>query len=213
MRENVAAKRKQSAMAEAPKAVNWVPRPKSAAQKVAAPSKVPSLQDICIDFLAHNITACIDNGLGGIVPELQATLCEKVCALRKLHPEVLPIFTEEGTSVLSLPDCSYIGEQEMTEAVQRVKGPQLRNCTLRYCGRSMSDKLIELLCEECPNIQTLTLLGCYRVTDKGIAGVCQVFCIRTCWLSHTHTHTHTHDQKKYIPKDWNHVCIHKSVCS
>jgi hypothetical protein len=172
MRDSAAMKRKQGMGMEEPRPVKWTPRPKAAGQKQAPLRPVPTLQDICLDFLAHNISACIPNGLGGIFPDLKSNLCEKLCAMRKLQPDVLPMFTEVGdTSVLHLPDCSYLGEQELSEAIQRIKGPTLKHISLKYCGRGMSDKLIDTLCKECPNIEMLTLGGCYRVTDKGIAGV------------------------------------------
>jgi hypothetical protein len=43
----------------------------------------------------------------------------------------------------------------------------LNDC--RFCGRGMSDTLIEQLCSGCPNLTCLALGGCYRVTDKGVA--------------------------------------------
>jgi hypothetical protein len=172
MRDSAAMKRKQGLGIEEPRPVKWTPKPKPAGKRQAPLRQVPTLQEICLDFLAHNISACIPNGLGAIGPDLQTSLCEKLCAMRKLQPDVLPMFTEEGeTSELRLPDCSYLGEQELSEAIQRIKGPTLEIISLRFCGRGMCDKLIDALCKECPNIRILTLGGCYRVTDKGIAGV------------------------------------------
>lgn len=169
-RDAAAQKRKQGPAVESAPTVVWVPMAMLQPRKTP-PKAVPSLQDICLDFLATHIEACLESGLGGILPEMKAKLCQELCRRRKLLPEVLPIFTEVGdTSVLHLPDCSYLGEKDLAQAVERIKGPNLDEFSLKYCGRGMSDKLIEDLCQECPNITVLALGGCYRVTDKGIAG-------------------------------------------
>ena len=92
---------------------------------------IPTLQGMCIDMVATHIDACLEHGLGSILPDMKAKICENLCKKRRLLPDVLPIFTDRETAVLSLPDCSYIGEQEMAAAFQRCQGPALEVCVVR----------------------------------------------------------------------------------
>ena len=150
--------------------VLWKPATDAKKRHGGAPLRaIPSLQHMCIDMVATHIDACLEHGLGAILPEMKAKICENLCRNRRLLPNVLPIFTDGETTVLSLPDCSYIGEQDMVNAFQRCQGPALEVLNLKYCGRSLSDKLLEDLCCHSPNLHTLQLGGCYRVSDKGIA--------------------------------------------
>ena len=161
--------RKGTASGAEKKAVLWQP---ASAEKIArspVPHTIPSLQSMCIDMVSTHIDACLEFGLGSILPEMKAKICENLCKKRRLLPDVLPIFTDCETHTLSLPDCSYIGEKEMSEAFERCKGPALEVLNLKYCGRSMSDKLLEDLSSKAANLHTLQLGGCYRVSDKGIA--------------------------------------------
>ena len=151
------------------KIVHWEPKKKGLSAKKSARSPLPTLQSMCIDMVATHIDACQEGGLGAILPDMKAKLCENLCGKRKLLPNVLPLFTDGETAVLSLPDCSYIGEQDMATAFQRCQGPALEVLSLKSCGRSMSDKLLADLCANSPNLHTLQLGGCYRVSDKGIA--------------------------------------------
>eukprot|EP00802_Teleaulax_amphioxeia_P011994 Tamp_12032.p1 GENE.Tamp_12032~~Tamp_12032.p1 ORF type:complete len:564 (-),score=141.49 Tamp_12032:162-1763(-) len=151
------------------KIVEWQPSGRARRQKTAGARAIPTLQNMCIDIVATHIEACLEHGLGAILPEMKAKICENLCKKRRLLPDVLPIFTDRETAVLSLPDCSYIGEAEMAAAFERCQGPALEVLNLKYCGRSISDKLLENLFTHAANLHTLQIGGCYRVSDKGIA--------------------------------------------
>ena len=161
--------RKGSASGAEKKVVTWKPAAGAKKARNTPSNAMPSLQNMCIDMVSTHIEACLEHGLGSILPDMKAKICENLCKKRRLLPDVLPIFTDCETHTLSLPDCSYIGEQEMAEAFQRCQGPALEVLRLKYCGRSMSDKLLEDLSSKAANLHTLQLGGCYRVSDKGIA--------------------------------------------
>ena len=161
--------RKGSTSGAEKKVVTWKPAAGAKKARNSPGSAMPSLQNMCIDIVSTHIEACLEHGLGSILPDMKAKICENLCKKRRLLPDVLPIFTDCETHTLSLPDCSYIGEQEMAEAFQRCQGPALEVLRLKYCGRSMSDKLLEDLSSKAANLHTLQLGGCYRVSDKGIA--------------------------------------------
>ena len=92
------------------KVVLWQP---AASAQGSPPRDIPSLQNMCLDIVSTHIESCLEDGLGSILPDMKAKICANLCRKRRLLPDVLPIFTDCETAVLSLPDCSYIGEHEM----------------------------------------------------------------------------------------------------
>eukprot|EP00960_Hanusia_phi_P001352 38208-Hanusia_phi.AAC.1 len=116
---------KRSAVAEALKSasnkteklVSWTPRANRPAKIIE--TACPALQDMCIDVVATHIEACLEFGLGSILPEMKAKICASLGRKRKLSPEILPIFTDQETSILALPDCSKIGEGDLEKAFER----------------------------------------------------------------------------------------------
>ena len=151
------------------KIVEWHPSGRAQNLRQTRARAIPALQNMCIDIVATHIEACLEHGLGAILPDMKAKICENLCQKRRLLPDVLPIFTDRETAVLSLPDCSYIGEVEMAAAFERCQGPALEVLNLKYCGRSISDRLLEGLFSKAVNLHTLQIGGCYRVSDKGIS--------------------------------------------
>lgn len=102
-----------------------------------------------------------------LYPSAKAALSKELCRRRKFFPSVLPYFTEEGTRILELPDCSYLAEEDLLDAFDKCKGPQLDSVKLNFCGRGMSDEVFATLSEGSVNIRDLRLEGCYRLTDDG----------------------------------------------
>ena len=151
------------------KIVEWHPSGRAQKERKTRARAIPALQNMCIDIVATHIEACLEHGLGAILPDMKAKICENLCQKRQLLPDVLHIFTDRETAVLSLPDCSYIGEVEMAAAFERCQGPALEVLNLKYCGRSISDRLLEGLFSKAVNLHTLQIGGCYRVSDKGIS--------------------------------------------
>jgi len=107
---------------------SWVPRTRQDNSPRAVRARpIPNLQSMCVEMIAENIDACAE-GLGAILPEMRARICAELARLRRLRADVLPLFTDGETSVLSLPDCSCIPMEHLQEAFERCQGPLLEVC-------------------------------------------------------------------------------------
>ncbi|EKX52059.1 hypothetical protein GUITHDRAFT_133804 [Guillardia theta CCMP2712] len=153
-RRSAVAEALKTANNQTEKLVSWTPKANRCSKVVEA---------------ATHIEACLEFGLGSILPEMKAKICELLGKKRKLSPEILPIFTDKETSILALPDCSKIGEGDLEKAFERCQGSELEVLNLVYCGRALSDRLLEKVCKNSLNLHTLILGGCYRLSDAGIS--------------------------------------------
>mmetsp|Transcript_30660 Transcript_30660/g.117291 ORF Transcript_30660/g.117291 Transcript_30660/m.117291 type:complete len:381 (+) Transcript_30660:795-1937(+) len=119
----------------------------------------------CVDKLEELLEAGL---LCEMFPDAKAEVAKELCRQRKFNGDILPHFAEKHTSVLALPDCSYLTEEDLLSAFGQCQGPGLDQVNLGFCGRGMSDQTLATLSTDSSNIRELTLEGCYRLSDNGI---------------------------------------------
>eukprot|EP00188_Purpureofilum_apyrenoidigerum_P001938 Plantae.Rhodophyta-Purpureofilum_apyrenoidigerum.ctg21195.p1 GENE.Plantae.Rhodophyta-Purpureofilum_apyrenoidigerum.ctg21195~~Plantae.Rhodophyta-Purpureofilum_apyrenoidigerum.ctg21195.p1 ORF type:complete len:519 (-),score=78.34 Plantae.Rhodophyta-Purpureofilum_apyrenoidigerum.ctg21195:463-2019(-) len=161
---SVAAAARKAKMVSRKTKINWEPRGAGSCLK-----KFPSLKELCLKKCAEKIDYLLENdSLIGLPAPLLGKLSQELCKQRKFNDCVLPYFTEEDTSILMLPDCSALSEENLLSAFETCKGPRLRRVHLRFCGRGMSDQVLITLTTGSTSIRELVLEGCYRLSDDGI---------------------------------------------
>ena len=74
---------------------------------------IPSLSEICLDFLALNFDSISD--LGNLPNEIRDKLALKLVCERKLSPNAVVALAVPGSYTFSIPDCSNISESVLIE--------------------------------------------------------------------------------------------------
>mmetsp|Transcript_30648 Transcript_30648/g.117224 ORF Transcript_30648/g.117224 Transcript_30648/m.117224 type:complete len:128 (+) Transcript_30648:917-1300(+) len=91
----------------------------------------------CVDKLEELLEAGL---LCEMFPDAKAEVAKELCRQRKFNGDILPHFAEKHTSVLALPDCSYLTEEDLLSAFGQCQGPGLDQVNLGFCGRGMIPK-------------------------------------------------------------------------
>ncbi|KAJ8907551.1 hypothetical protein NDN08_007662 [Rhodosorus marinus] len=145
--------------------IAWTPKGSGSTFKF----REPTLMDHCVKRCVDKVEELLEEGLlGEMFPDAKAEVSKELCRQRKFNGEILPHFAEKHTSVLTLPDCSYLTEEDLLSAFGQCQGPGLDQVNLGFCGRGMSDQALATLSTDSSNIRELTLEGCYRLSDNGI---------------------------------------------
>ncbi|TMW57099.1 hypothetical protein Poli38472_003024 [Pythium oligandrum] len=146
----------------------WVPRIKPRSSVLTADRVVPRLQELALMCLARHVELLPT--LEYIDADARHRVARAVVKLRRMKPEVLPLFLYPGVTEIDIPDCSYIDESAFLEALQECTSAGLSLTILRLglCGRSVSDSVILELGDSLRSVEQLKLSGCYRLSDTGV---------------------------------------------
>ncbi|CAM6112262.1 unnamed protein product [Calypogeia fissa] len=171
-RESAAAARHESTLGAAgpdpqQTSVVWVPSRKPNFRKTRIPT---SLHDMCVEVLCANIEHV--TSLEGVPDAAKKLICSRLCAQRIMTPNALRLYFESEPGEVIVPDCTFVTEETLTEALAKCSTQKLEVLELGLCGRAMSDQLCAstlagLSCS-LPILHTLVLNGAYRLTDVGL---------------------------------------------
>eukprot|EP00899_Mesostigma_viride_P000759 jgi/Mesvir1/10684/Mv13775-RA.1 len=161
--------------------VSWTPKPRTSVMPgvgggldcppVKPATKVPSLLDMCIELICKYLDAV--ESLEGLPEVALQRLTRAMCEKRLLTSHVLKLLAGPSMSELVWPDCTLLGEAELTAALSQCVGGRLQRLDLGFCGRGLSDRGITATLGSSPGclpqLRALFLRGAYRVTDAGLA--------------------------------------------
>eukprot|EP01036_Dinobryon_divergens_P029687 gene29687-38816_t len=169
--------------------LSWTPSTISDRQSV---SSVPTLMDLCIDFIVSQFDENGSNGTESSVQFLSGDVREKLM-LQLLRRRKLTATNSLGFAIpqsdsLCYPDCSIMTEEDLIAAVAKVCGAadngnadycstttiptsELREVRLLNCGRGFTDRTAAILTPYCQSLDTLVLTGCYKLNDKALSSL------------------------------------------
>lgn len=159
---------------EMPKVV-WTPKRPARSSVLTADNVVQRLRDLALQSLAEHVEQLPT--LKYIDASARHQVARAVVKLRRLQPQVLPLFIFPGVTEIDIPDCSNIDEETLLRALTQCAAHGLHLTVLRLglCGRCVSDSVIDELGDGLKALEQLQVQGCYRLSDAG----CQVL-VRRC---------------------------------
>ncbi|KAG7396024.1 hypothetical protein PHYBOEH_002847 [Phytophthora boehmeriae] len=170
-REEAQAKRKQRQEQEEQEQetekLRWQPKRAPRAAVATADKVVKKLKDLALQTLAQHVEQLPT--LEYIDATARHLVAREVVKLRRLKPEVLPLFIFPGVTEIDLPDCSNIDEATLIKALKEcaAHGLDLTVLRLGLCGRCVSDGVIQELGDALKSVEHLQVQGCYRLSDAG----------------------------------------------
>ncbi|KAG1708924.1 hypothetical protein DVH05_022556 [Phytophthora capsici] len=147
--------------------VQWTPKRAARSSVLTADNVVQRLRDLALQTLAEHVEQL--PSLEYIDSAARHQVARAVVKLRRLKPEVLPLFIFPGVTEIDIPDCSNIDEETLTRALKEcaAHGLDLTVLRLGLCGRCVSDSVIEELGDSLKAVEHLQVQGCYRLSDTG----------------------------------------------
>ncbi|CAL8469688.1 g9229 [Coccomyxa elongata] len=156
------------AAAEAEAEADWRPRRDALAGPRPAQC-VGKLFGMCLALLVEHIDDV--ETLYGLPTVIKVQLARAVADARRMTPEVLRLFTEDGPDEVVLPECSQLAPAALAEALVPCATPRLERLELGMCGRGFGDAVAAAMVTAGPlsALRCLTLGGAYRTTDADLA--------------------------------------------
>ncbi|KAF1792934.1 Leucine-rich repeat domain, L domain-like [Phytophthora cactorum] len=156
------ARKRRQPVEEAPKIV-WTPKRVARLSVLRADNVVQRLRDLALQSLAEHVEQLPT--LEYIDATARHQVARAVVKLRRLKPEVLPLFIFPGVTEIDIPDCSNIDEDTLIRALKDCAA--LSVLRLGLCGRCVSDSVIDELGDSLKAVEQLQVQGCYRLSDAG----------------------------------------------
>ncbi|KAL4108362.1 hypothetical protein PRIC1_000079 [Phytophthora ramorum] len=147
--------------------VVWTPKRAARLSVLTADNVVQRLRDLALQSLAEHVEQLPT--LEYIDSTARHQVARAVVKLRRLKPEVLPLFIFPGVTEIDIPDCSNIDEETLLRALKEcaARGLDLTVLRLGLCGRCVSDSVIQELGDSLKAVEQLQVQGCYRLSDAG----------------------------------------------
>lgn len=141
----------------------WTPKRAARLTVLRDDYKVQRLRDLALKCLAEHVEQLPT--LEHIDATARHQVARAVVKLRRLKPEVLPLFIFSGVTEIDIPDCSNIDEDTFIRALKDCAA--LSVLRLGLCGRCVSDTVIHELGDALKSVEQLQVQGCYRLSDAG----------------------------------------------
>ncbi|POM60963.1 hypothetical protein PHPALM_30097 [Phytophthora palmivora] len=142
---------------ETPKVV-WTPKRPARSSVLTADNMVQRLRDLALQTLAEHVEQLPT--LAYIDATARHQVARAVVKLRRLKPEVLPLFIFPGVTEIDIPDCSNIDEETLIRLLKEcaAHGLDLTVLRLGLCGRCVSDGVVEELGDSLKSVEQLQML-------------------------------------------------------
>ncbi|ESQ37023.1 hypothetical protein EUTSA_v10002406mg [Eutrema salsugineum] len=146
--------------------VIWAPRKNHS----VVPPTAPSLQELSLRILVKNADAI--TSLDYVPDALRVKLCQLLCDSRRMDVHFLNLLVRGTPTEISVPDCSWLTEEEFTECFKNCDTSNLMVLQLDMCGRCMPDYVLPSTLarspENLPMLSSLSLIGACRLSDVGL---------------------------------------------
>ncbi|KFK39888.1 hypothetical protein AALP_AA3G302000 [Arabis alpina] len=144
----------------------WTPR----RDYSVAPLRAPSLQELSLRSLVKNADAI--TSLDYVPDTLMIKLCQSLCDSRRMNVQFLDLLVRGSPTGISVPDCSWLTEEQFTECFKDCDTSNLMVLQLDQCGRCMPDYVLPSTLAKSPKnlpvLSSLSLMGACRLSDLGL---------------------------------------------
>jgi DNA repair protein RAD7 len=139
---------------------------------------VPSLVDICIDFLIENIASI--ESLDGIDNESRSLLGTKLGALNKIDSLAVQTLATYGCEAFIIPECSKLDELDLLLGIksiavsnigEEVVTSPINTISLRNCGHGFTTKLAQDALPYLNALEVLEVTGLYRLDSDALCSI------------------------------------------
>jgi hypothetical protein len=107
-------------------------------------SKVPTLFQICVDFLVTHFEHV--EALGEVDSSIRREVCNELVAKQKLDGPAFDVIAELGIEALELIDCAEVTQEQMAEALPKLLPAGLRFILLHHSGRCFGPAAVQAIC-------------------------------------------------------------------
>lgn len=129
--------------------------------------QIPSLLDLCLQFLVENFEYV--DSVGDIGPEIRQKIAAALVAQHKLDGMALQALANVGMESLELSDASGISAEDLCQTLQELLPVGLRYLNLDQCGRCFGAKAVETLLQHPTALVALSIGGAYLWKDEQAA--------------------------------------------
>jgi hypothetical protein len=127
--------------------------------------KIPSLFDLCVNFLVENFDNVESLG-AGIDSSIRRKICEQLVATGRMNGAAFDTLAEVGTETLEITDCVEVSQEQLVEALDQLMPAGLRALLLTNCGRCFGAKAVEAITKSKVNdLFALSITGAYALKD------------------------------------------------
>lgn len=156
--------------------ITWMPHASSNAMTPTKRIQIPSLADLCVKLLAEHIEDVDDESLRFVSPDALAKFAAEMARQRKFSPEVATKLAVDGSEDLCFPECSFLVEDTLVNALSKAHGgfgvahtQQLKSLRLTNTGHSFTDSVATIVTDKyAAALEVLNLTGCYRLTEGAL---------------------------------------------
>lgn len=131
---------------------------------------VPSLFQMCVDFLCENFEHV--EALGDVGSSIRRSICESLVAKNKLNGAAFDAIAETGIEALEVVDCVEVTQNQLAEHLQTLIPAGLRFLMLHNAGRCFGPKAVQafLSSKEC-SLFAISITGAYLLRDSDTANL------------------------------------------
>lgn len=136
---------------------------------------VPSLFQICVDFLVRNFdqVEALGNNVDGYI---RRAICESLVAQGKFTSAAFDAIAEDGIESLELVDCAEVTQDQLSDALQKLIPAGLQALILNHAGRCFGPTTVRAITSSLPpkplhSLFAISIGGAYLLTDIDAASL------------------------------------------
>jgi hypothetical protein len=136
---------------------------------------VPSLFDLCVQFLVENFEYV--ESLGNVDTSIRTAVVSALVAENKLNSASFQAIAETGIEALEIVDCSEITQEDLVQKLKLMLPAGLRYLALDQSGRCFGSKAVQVIVENSngdSRLFALSIGGAYMLKDDDAAKLVQV---------------------------------------
>jgi hypothetical protein len=134
--------------------------------------KVPSLFDMCVQFIVDNFEYVDSLGLM-VDSSIRRAICHELVASGKMNGASFDTLAEEGIETLDIADCAEVTQDQMIEALEKMVPAGLRALILVNAGRCFGSRAVDAIIRvadgEKLKLFALSISGAYLLRDLDVS--------------------------------------------
>lgn len=138
--------------------------------QVQAKNSVPSLFQLCVEFLVDNFEYV--EALGDVDSTIRRNICEELVGKKKMNGAAFDVIAEKGIEALELVDCAEVSQDQLAKSLTELLPAGLRFLSLQHAGRCFGPKTVKAI-TSLPNCSLFAIAvgGAYLLKDEDAASL------------------------------------------